>query len=1263
MKQNRIAVDIGGTFTDIVVELKDGSCASVKTPTTPEDPVIGAMSGIQAVLREAGISLDQVGMIVHGTTLATNTLIEKKGACVGLILSSGFRDVLEIGYERRYDQEDLFIDKPDLLVPRERCLTVDERLLADGSVLTALDESGLQGVLDRFGEYGVESVAVCLLHSYVNPVHEHRIAELLKQMRPHLPVSLSSGVCPEIREFDRTCTTVANAYVKPLIASYLDRFEIALGQEGFIGRFFMMTSAGGMTTLDTARQYPVRLVESGPAGGAVLACRVAHQCGLERAVSFDMGGTTAKFCIIDDAQPLTSRSFEVARAHRFTRGSGMPLRIPAIEMIEIGAGGGSIAAVDPLERITIGPESMGARPGPASFGRGGDRATVTDADVVLGHVDESSFSGGQLAIDGALAESAVTRDVGDRLGMDPVASAHGILRVVGENMANAGRVHAAERGAALAGRTMIAFGGNGPLHATRVARKMGVDRIIVPGDPGVGSAVGFLIAPVSFEIVSSLYTTLHEFDFAAVNRLLEKMTGEAMSVVNSGGEALKVTRAAFMRYAGQGHEIEVRLPDHVLSAADMVELVDAYDTAYRRQFKRTVPGMRIEIMNWTVKVESEAGPLPPSSAAGARGRPVAAFQRPISFDTALSAFDTAVYYRDSLAPGDEIRGPALILEQQTSTLVEPEFDVVVDGLRNLVVTLRDGLSTGVAGKVAANNIDLQLMWNRLLAVVEEQAQALIRSAFSPIVRECGDISAGIFDRSGRMLAQAVTGTPGHINTMAASVANFLDIFRYEEMNPGDVYVTNDPWLAAGHLNDFMLVQPVFQGAEVVGFTSCTSHLVDVGGLCMGPEGSDVYDEGLLVPPSRLVTGGEVNSLLLDIIKANSRRPIENEGDLYALIACCEVGADRLQAMMDEYGLDSLQPLADHIIDSSYGATVASISRLPKGVYKHAITLDGYDFEIELRASLSIAEDDIVVDFSGSSACSKCGINVPLNYAAAYSVFAIRCAVASGIPNNAGSLFPFRIDAPEGCIVNAVHPAPVAMRHTIGQLLPDLIFGCLHQALPDAVPAEGASCMYDIPMRNLPVSDKTSFAIELVHNGGTGARPGKDGLSATAYPSGVWGSQVEITECTAPLRVVRRELRPDSGGMGKHRGGLGQIIEIESSEGADFLLFLSLDRVNNPARGRAGGAPGAPGRVRLSSGRVLPGRGEEVISAGETLIFQTPGGGGYGDPRLRDQALVKHDVDRGLVSVEAAREQYGFDTDDPVDSCCRENPITRSKRIC
>lgn len=535
-------------------------------------------------------------------------------------------------------------------------------------------------------------------------------------------------------------------------------------------------------------------------------------------------------------------------------------------------------------------------------------------------------------------------------------------------------------------------------------------------------------------------------------------------------------------------------------------------------------------------------------------------------------------------------------------------------------------------------------WTRLQAIADEQAGALMRTAFSPIVRESGDLSAGVFDADGKMLVQAVTGTPGHVNTMASACANFFIFFPRDEMRDGDILATNDPWLGAGHLNDFVLVKPCFYRGALAGFVSCTSHLVDIGGQCMGPDGVDVFDEGLYVPPLKLVDAGVVDATLIKLLRANSRIADESEGDLHALIACCEVGARRVGEMLDEFNLADLCAVSAAILSASENATRARIEKLPDGVYANRMLTDGYDFEVKLAAELTVAGDEIKLHINAPG-LSKHGINVPLNYARAYATFGVKCAVAPDIPNNAGALAPVTVTAPPDCIVNARKPAPVCSRHIIGQLLPDLALGCLHRLKmqhPDAavtVPAEGAATLWDLPLRSV-VGARRPFSVELVHNGGVGARAMLDGLSATGYPSGVMGSMVEITENVAPLRVNRRELRADSGGVGLTRGGLGQVIELESTDGAPLQLFGTVDRIKHPARGRDGGGDGARGVLRLGGGGALDGKGRQVIPAGDALLALTPGGGGYGDPLARAVGAVADDVADGLVSVEAAAREYG-----------------------
>ncbi len=532
-----------------------------------------------------------------------------------------------------------------------------------------------------------------------------------------------------------------------------------------------------------------------------------------------------------------------------------------------------------------------------------------------------------------------------------------------------------------------------------------------------------------------------------------------------------------------------------------------------------------------------------------------------------------------------------------------------------------------------NNIQNQVMWNRLLSVVEEQGQTLVRTAFSPIVRECGDISAGVFDLEGRMMAQAVTGTPGHINSMAESVKHFINYFPLNTMNEGDIFITNDPWMGTGHLNDFVLTTPCFKDNKIVGLFSCTSHLTDIGGLGVGPDATDIHMEGLYIPMLKLADRGVMNETLLKLVSQNTRQPVETEGDVYSLAACNDIGCKRLVEMMNEFEIDDLKILSDFIYDKSLSAVENEIKKIPNGVYENSMMIDGFEKDIKLEAKLTVSDKSISVDYTGTSDKSKFGINVPLSYTKAYTCFGLSCLVSAEIPNNAGSLKPFEIDAPLGSILNAPYPAAVCARHIIGQMLPDVVFGCLEKAIPDKVPAEGASCLWNITFRGKTdrgANNNSLFAVTAVVNGGTGARPNKDGLSATAYPSGVRGTPVEINEAVAPLLFLKKEYNPGSGGKGKYNGGLGQLIEIKSAIDEDMDLLASFDRIKYPARGRLNGSNGKPGHVSIKGKGKLNGKGTQVIKSGDILQIHTPGGAGYGDYSERDQSLLEKDLENEFL---------------------------------
>ena len=702
----RLAVDVGGTFTDVALETGGGeSVVTAKVLTTPHAPEEGVVAAVREAVRAAGIEPGEVDLLIHGTTLATNSLIERTGAKTALLVTEGFRDSVEMALENRFEQYDISIDRPAPLVPRHLRWPVTERVNYLGEVLIPLDEGSVRSLVPRFERHGIEAVAVGLLHSYANPVHERRVGEILGAALPELRITLSSEVCPEIREYERQSTACANAYVQPRMSGYLTRLESELRALGLGCPLLLMTSGGGLTTLGNATRFPIRLVESGPAGGAILATEIARECGSENAVSFDMGGTTAKICLIDGWEPQTTRTFEVARAYRNLKGSGLPVRIPAIEMVEIGAGGGSIAGVDEMGRLNVGPASAGADPGPACYDRGGERPTVTDADVVLGRIDPAEFAGGSARLAPERAGESIRGAVGGPLDLSLPLAALSVSEMVDENMANAARVHAVEWGKEISARTMIAFGGAAPLHAARLAQKLDVGRVIVPSGAGVGSAIGMLRAAVSYEVVRSRYLRLADFDSGAVNALLAEMHEEARSVVVAGaGEdgALAETRHAYMRYVGQGHEIVVPLPVRPLEAGDGETLARAFDAEYARLYGRTIPGQEREVLSWTLTVaapkpaSSSPAPVPPASPkdgagpSGAGSGPEAPPTRRL-FDPVLADYaGAAVHRRDEFAPEDGLAGPAVIVEDQTTTVVPEGFRASVNAFGYLVLDRVDG---------------------------------------------------------------------------------------------------------------------------------------------------------------------------------------------------------------------------------------------------------------------------------------------------------------------------------------------------------------------------------------------------------------------------------------------------------------------------------------------------------------------------------------------------------------------------------------------
>ena len=1256
----RIGFDIGGTFTDFVLlDAAEGRIRIHKCLTTPKDPSTGALDGLEELLRAAGLRFADVGHLVHGTTLVTNAIIERAGAALALLTTRGFRDALEMGIEQRYDIYDLFLQFPEPLAPRDLRREIDERISRDGDVITPIDLEQVRREAADLVMRGVEAVAVCFLHSYKNPAHERAVRDLLRREFPGLSVSLSCEVVPELREYERGTTTTANAYVQPLMERYVARLEEALTDRGFRGRFYLMQSSGGTASPEMARRFPIRLLESGPAGGGLATAFFGRQVGHDDVISFDMGGTTAKACLIQHGRPDVAPMMEAARVHRFKRGSGLPIKAPVIDMIEIGAGGGSIARVDPLGLLKVGPRSAGADPGPACYGMGGKEPTVTDANLLLGYLNPDFFLGGRMALDRTAAETAM-RTVVAPLSLSPIEGAWGIYNIVCENMAAAARVHIVEKGRDPRRYAMVGFGGAGPAHAARVARILGVREVVIPPASGAASALGFLVAPIAFEFVNSLPGVLDELDLGDVNRLLGDLEGKGRGLLVEAGVApgdVVVTRRAEMRLLGQVHDITVPLPAEPLGDGNLHAVKAAFEREYARLYTHVYTGTVIQVINWRVLCSGPAPSIVIEQQEGTdAGGAARKGSRPAYFGEA-GFVDTPVYDRYALRPGTRIDGPAIVEERESTTVVPPGDSLEVDAGLNLRLTVSRSTSlervvpagmdvTRAISRIEGDPIGLEIMWSRLINIVEECWLTVWRTAFSLIIGEAQDFACELLDARGNSLAHSPRAMPVFNLTLPLAVKAILAKFPVETLKPGDVLTTNDPWICAGHLFDVAIVTPVFREGRVVAIVGTIGHVSDIGGTKDSLAAREIYEEGLQIPPMKLYREGVLNEDLMTLLVENVRKSEQVVGDIHAMVSANASGAQRLLDFMAEYGLDDLEALATVIQNRSEAAMREAIRRVPDGTYESEIWNDGMGTPQRYTIAITVNGDEIAVDLDGPPQVLRGGSNCTFGYTAAHTVYPLKCILSPAVPSNAGSYRPFRVAAPEGSILNCTKPMAVNTRVRTGWYIAPNIFKALSAAVPGQVQA----------FTGLPASvtfygvgpDGRTYNDHLFQGGGQGGSAHSDGKSGLLWPTSAGNTSVELFETRAPVLVLEKNYVPDTGGPGRHRGGLGQVVRVRKliDDGRPVLAGLHPDGVLTRTAGLFGGGPGGPTRgVTLTPDGALTkdwGIGGLVTLSGpaEILEVQLAGGSGHGDPYERALDEVQRDLDAGYITAAGAERDYG-----------------------
>jgi 5-oxoprolinase (ATP-hydrolysing)/N-methylhydantoinase A len=1258
----RVGFDIGGTFTDFVLfDRQDGRVHLHKRLTSADDPSRSALIGLEELMEKAGIALADVDDIVHGTTLVTNAIIERKGgARMGLLTTAGFRDILEMGTEQRYDIYDLFLQFPEPLVPRDRRLEVAERLDSQGRVVQALDPAEVHARLAQLVAAGVNAVAVCFLHAYRNPAHEQVVAQLAAREFPQLAVSLSSEVVPEISEYQRCVTTAANAFVQPLMSAYLEKLQHALAERGFAGALRLMHSAGGLMSPQTACAFPIRLLESGPAGGGLATAWFGQLAGHKDVISFDMGGTTAKAALIEDGRFEVMPMLEAARVHRFTKGSGLPIKTPVIDMIEIGAGGGSIAAIDELGLLKVGPHSAGSAPGPACYGQGGTQPTVTDACLLLGYYDPGFFLGGAMTLDLPAAEHAMRR-VAEPLGLSVPQAAWGIHALVVDSMAAAARVHLVEHGKDPRSFSMVGFGGAGPAHAVDVARALGVREVIIPPASGAASAFGFLAAPLSFEQVQSMPVELSSLqDGSPVNPVLQRLESQGREQLRAAGVPdadITVSRWADMRLVGQMHDIRVALPEGMIGAAQVPQLRELFVQAYRTRYTAVPPSARFEAINFRVNC---SGPVPELAISGAlaagQGREPRKGSRMAWFGDGFVA--TPVYDRDALQPGTRLAGPCIVEEREATTVIGPWDAVEVDARLNLRIAVGTQLARPVTvthetplqeaiARIEADPIALEIMWSRLVNVVEEMWLTVCRTAFSLVISEAQDFACEILSPDGETLAHSPRAMPVFNLTLPRAVKALLERFPASTLQPGDVLITNDPWLCAGHLFDVAIVTPVFLEGRIVGLLGTVGHVSDIGGTKDALRAREIYEEGLQIPPMKFCEGGRLNETLTTLLRQNVRNGEQVLGDIHAFITANAMGGERLLAFMRDYGMQDLAALAEVVQSRSERAMREAITRVPDGVYESVMWSNPLGTPMRFPMRLTVAGDQIEIDFEGAPPqLAQGGLNSTLNYTEAHATYPLKCMLTPGVRGNAGCYRPFSVKAPRGSILNCEYPASVAIRTRTGWYIAPNIFQALAGAAPAQVQAftglPVAMTVYGQDAQGVTYSDM------LFSGGGQGASAGSDGKSGLLYPTSAANTSIEMIETRAPIVVTEKSFVLDSAGAGQHRGGLAQRVRLRKrdEDGLPMLVSVYPEGVGLSIAGLHGGQAGlaARGVVQDASGAVVHdcGAGELVtLSRTDQFVALTlAGGSGYGDPHLRSAGAVAHDVAMGWISPESALRDYG-----------------------
>ncbi|HIN23099.1 MAG TPA: hypothetical protein EYM73_01790 [Dehalococcoidia bacterium] len=1235
-----IGIDVGGTFTDFVVARKGQPPRYFKTASTPNDPSEGLMTGLNEAASAHDLSLSDflasADMIIHGSTVATNTLVERKGAKVGLITTDGFRDLLGMREGLKEDRYNLRMTPVVPLVPRYLRAEVPERVKADGKVKVALDEDALNKALDGLKDEGVEALAVCFLFSYLNSDHEDRVGEIIQDKFPGMYTSLSSQVIPQIKEFDRLSTTVINSYVGPVLGRYLESLQERLTSYSQAGDFLIMQSNGGVAPIEDSSRLAVRSILSGPAGGVSGAAAYGRLSSSANIIAFDMGGTSTDISLIENGEPhMSTEKFE----------AGWKISVPMIDIHTMGAGGGSIASVGLGGIMQVGPESAGAVPGPASYGKGGDLPTVTDANLALGYLDPGNFLGGNAKLDRSLAEKAVAGHVAQPLGLSMIEAAEGISTVVSTSISEGVRLMSVQRGVDPRQFTMMAFGGAAGLQAGKVARQLQVEKVIIPAAAAVLSAHGMLSTDLKYDYSRSYPAALLGIDLDAVKGIVSGMESEGRDKLLGQGvpeSDIEVTVSADMRYLDQIYEVNVPLPSLAQDpAACLYQWAANFHNRYQELYSYSQSEQEIRLVTLRATVVGRLPKLdPPPLDTGNTGPPKEKSRRDIYLGGWVEA---PVYEIGDLSPGSSITGPAILESDFTTVLVEARDSVTIDayGGIELQVSLESGPDTAAATD-RPDPVTLAVVEHRLESIALEMTEVMLRTAMSQILNSSRDFSTAILDADCQLVAQG-EGIPVHVSALPVAGAAVRDYFG-DTIAEGDLFILNDPYFGGSHLPDITIIRPVFDQGRLLFYAVNRAHHSDVGGGTHGgynPRATEIYQEGIRIPPLKLYDRGVPREDVLQMLSANVRQPENFLGDLNAQIGSVMIAAQRIGELLESYGADRLLAAVEEILAATERQVRQFISEWPDGVYygESLVDDDGFDSKlIPIRAKVTISGDSMTIDLGESSKQVKGFINSAYANTRSLAHAAIMYIAPADLAKNEGSMRPVEILAPKGLIVNANPPAPVCMstNHCAEEIV-EAIFKALSQAVPKEVNAGFSRRLrYAITGKD-PRTGRQFIWHFFLARGGGGATYGYDGWPGVGeinVAGGIRSPSIEVTEERFPFFIRRHELRPNSGGSGAWRGGLGGICDLVYEGEGPALLNTAGDGIVVPPFGLFGGEDGLPHDYKIiSNGTERPLGSKEtevVVNPGDHVYCLSSGGGGYGDPAERSPEADEWDRRNGYV---------------------------------